>query len=44
MRASSHLRGVEVDEDRKRVCMEEKGNLEILFDKQLFFFLAKTGT
>ena len=31
-----------MDEDRKRVCMEEKGNLEIVFEEQ--YFLAKTGT
>ena len=31
MGASPHLRGVEVDEDRKRVGVEEKGNLESIF-------------
>ena len=35
MRAGSHLRGAEVDENWKRVCMEEKGNLDIILDQKL---------
>ena len=33
-KSSSHLRGVEMDENWKRVCMEEKANLDIILDQK----------